>query len=676
LQIRLQEIEALEIHGNSMKSALPINLEDLILGRSVESQRLEFKSTWDDYIKEAVVHTVCAFANDLLNLNGGYIIIGIEEENGQPVLPPRGFHDSQVDNIQRQIAGACRSGISPEYLPVLFVEVYQGKTIIVIMAPAGDNRPYQALKRQGLGRCYRIRSGAMSIEAQGDLLRQLMEAAAKIPFDDRRSLAGSISDISIIRVKRFLEDIRSHLAALDIPSEEILRKLRLVIRVNNHEVPRNVALMFFSEDPEQFFRGARIEVVQFGDDAGGDLIEEKEFRGPLPEQIRSCLNYLDGIGGNLLRKISGQAEVERTVAYPYEAMEEAIVNAVYHRSYETPPEPTKIYLYPDRMEVVSYPGPVPGIQMDHLRECKIPPVPARNRRIGEFLKDLRLAEGRGTGIPKIQRKMSENGSPLARFDFDPDRTYFRVTLPVHPRYQTIHAIREAAHLWSIGEKRQSVALLKRAVEKQPSSGALANQIIEYAIAQGDIDYALQVIETFERQEGKTEASLPFLTLARLFLDQNRIKEARRTLERMPISMTAYDTIEAAILKKRARDFEGAHRLFAKAYSLDPDNSKILQEFAQTKNSLAGKLFRSKDVSARKRLNQEAAELLRKAIQLTDDPKREGWCWLDLARTLDWLRSPRSEVEAAFLRACSLLPGESLIHSTYERWKNRNDRRQQ
>src|SRR5208283_3071559 len=70
-----------------------------------------------------------------------------------------------------------------------------------------------------------------------------------------------------------------------------------------------------------------IEVVQFGDDAGGDLIEEKKFPGPLPGQIKSSLNYLDGSGGNLPRKIAGQAEVERTVAYPYEAMEEAIVNA-------------------------------------------------------------------------------------------------------------------------------------------------------------------------------------------------------------------------------------------------------------------------------------------------------------------------------------------------------------
>ena len=60
----------------------------------------------------------------------------------------------------------------------------------------------------------------------------------------------------------------------------------------------------------------------------------------------------------------------------------------------------------------------------------------------DLLKELHLAEGRGTGIPKIRRRMRENGSPEARFDFDEERTYFRVTLPVHPRYEVLNALRQ------------------------------------------------------------------------------------------------------------------------------------------------------------------------------------------------------------------------------------------
>jgi hypothetical protein len=74
------------------------------------------------------------------------------------------------------------------------------------------------------------------------------------------------------------------------------------------------------------------------------------------------------------------------------------------------------------------------------------------------------------------------------------------------------------------------------------------------------------------------------------------------------------------------------------------------------------------------LNQEAAELLRRAINLTADPIREGWCWFDLAKTLNWLRATNSDVETAFLKACSLLPNELLINSTYEEWRNRKGQR--
>ena len=60
------------------------------------------------------------------------------------------------------------------------------------------------------------------------------------------------------------------------------------------------------------------------------------------------------------------------------------------------------------------------------------PRRGRNRRIGEFLKELDLTEGRGTGIPKILRAMRDNGSPPPEFDFDEDHSYFQVRLPVHP----------------------------------------------------------------------------------------------------------------------------------------------------------------------------------------------------------------------------------------------------
>jgi ATP-dependent DNA helicase RecG len=56
----------------------------------------------------------------------------------------------------------------------------------------------------------------------------------------------------------------------------------------------------------------------------------------------------------------------------------------------------------------------------------------RNRRVGEFLKELEMTEGRGTGIPKILREIRKNTSPEPIFRTDSDRTFFLVEFPVHP----------------------------------------------------------------------------------------------------------------------------------------------------------------------------------------------------------------------------------------------------
>ena len=76
-------------------------------------------------------------------------------------------------------------------------------------------------------------------------------------------------------------------------------------------------------------------------------------------------------------------------------------------------------------------GPDRSIRLEDLETGRFVARRYRNRRIGEFLKELKLTEGRGTGIPKILRAMRANGSPKPRFETDDDRTYFIDTFPVH-----------------------------------------------------------------------------------------------------------------------------------------------------------------------------------------------------------------------------------------------------
>ena len=467
-------------------SILPVNLDDLLHCRGVESERVEFKASWDPATTgPQMLRTICAFANDYHNLNGGYVVIGVEERDGRGILPPIGLSAKQVEAAQKWIRGNCNR-LDPPYQPILSPERLGDRLILVIWAPASDMRPHRAPAAAGKAARYWIRLGNETVDAEGrrrgDLLRGLIAQTARVPWDDRAARAARVEDMRERKMREFLHDVRSGL--LEEPDErEVFRRMGLVTRINEHEVPRNIGLLFFSNDPTQWFRGAKIEVVRFAADRAGDVQEERTFGGSLLDQARDCLAYLENLSVFHLQKQRNDIHAKTWVAYPMAALREALMNALYHRSYDLDqPEPTKVYIFPSRIEIISYPGPVPGIQAAHLLPNAevIRAAPARNRRIGEFLKELGLAEGRLSGLPKIYAEMAANGSPTPSFDFDEQRTYFQATFPAHPQYAAISAVRDAAHLRAVGNRQDAYRRLQTALAADRSSPTAPAMLHEMA----------------------------------------------------------------------------------------------------------------------------------------------------------------------------------------------------
>lgn len=415
-------------------SILPINLDDLLHCRSVESARVEFKSRWDPKTTgHQALKTICAFANDYHNLNGGYVVLGVAEEHGRGVMPPAGLTAAEIAAAGKWIRGHCNR-LDPPYQPVVSPEVVAGRRVLVLWAPASDMKPHSAPDGPRGAAKYWIRLGAETVDAQANgLLSGLMAQTARVPWDDRRAFDARIEDLREAAVREFLRDVRSGL--VDEPSAgEVYRRMRLTVRANGSELPRNIALLLFTDDPEDWFPGARTDVVLFPEGPAGDTLRERIFRGGLVTQLRGSLRYLESLLQTEIRKAPDRVRSLSWTNYPLDAIREALVNALYHRSYQPDaPEPTKVYCYPDRIDITSYPGPVPGIEPDHfLPGAAVPAMPARNRRVGEFFSELKLAERRLTGVPKIFEAMARNGSPPPRFDFDEGRTWFRATLPAHP----------------------------------------------------------------------------------------------------------------------------------------------------------------------------------------------------------------------------------------------------
>ena len=236
---------------------LAINLNELINGQVIEWERLEFKQGWNP---EDVVHTLSAFANDVNNWGGGYLIIGIAEHNGRPVLPPAGLDPEQIDRIQGEITGLCYQ-LQPHYMPIVQPYVFQGKHILVLYAPAGDLRPYSA--PQGLGakglqqRAYYIRSGSRTIRAQGENLRRLQALAARIPFDDRVHLQADLNELNLGLIRDFLQEIKSGLSeeSVTMPFADLCRQMHIARGPDEALRPLNVGLLFFCPTPQKLRTG-------------------------------------------------------------------------------------------------------------------------------------------------------------------------------------------------------------------------------------------------------------------------------------------------------------------------------------------------------------------------------------------------------------------------------------
>ena len=222
-------------------------------------------------------------------------------------------------------------------------------------------------------------------------------------------------------------------AAASLPVEALARQMNVAGGPAESPWPRNVGLLFFNETPERFFPYTQIDVLWFLEGAGGDRFDEKTFKGPLARMTREALAYIErNFLYETVIKHPDQAEATRVWNFPYAAIKEAVVNAAYHRSYEER-EPIEVRIGHDELAVVSYPGPDRSIRMEDLQAGRAVSRRYRNRRIGEFLKELDLTEGRSTGIPKILKMMAANGSPAPLFETDDERRAFVIRLSRHPQ---------------------------------------------------------------------------------------------------------------------------------------------------------------------------------------------------------------------------------------------------
>lgn len=134
-------------------------------------------------------------------------------------------------------------------------------------------------------------------------------------------------------------------------------------------------------------------------------------------------------------------------------------------------EPVTIEIEPDCINIMNFPGIDRSVSEKTIAGGKrFVSRYYRNRRLGEFLKELDLSEGHSTGIPTIQEELRKNGSMRAELFTDKDRRAMRIRIPIHPAFfqQTVAkdcsgniSKNNSRNLFEIKEERTTKRLSKK-----------------------------------------------------------------------------------------------------------------------------------------------------------------------------------------------------------------------
>jgi ATP-dependent DNA helicase RecG len=148
---------------------------DLRVLATRESEQTEWKENVADI--DDVVETLSAFANDLQNLGGGYVVCGAREEkdeNGFPRLLLTGLTASRLREVEGTTLARCRDRVSPPITPLVdeIPTEHQDRRILVFIQPATDQA--HTFRRGSEGGKHYVRVSRSTIEARNGVLRNLL----------------------------------------------------------------------------------------------------------------------------------------------------------------------------------------------------------------------------------------------------------------------------------------------------------------------------------------------------------------------------------------------------------------------------------------------------------------------------------------------------------------------
>jgi ATP-dependent DNA helicase RecG len=381
-----------------------------------ENSGVEFKR--DDVVPEKLAREMAA----LLNLEGGHILLGVEQDGTVSGLT------REPEQCEEWVMEVARTHLRPAAIPFWETIDWSGEKIVgVITLPAdAPDKPYKA--KRGSAWVTQVRVGTTTRDATDEEEARLYMQSGRLPYDRKPVPGARLDDFDLRRLVNYFRDVRRQ----DCPNpserndwERLLVNTELMAEDRGRALPSVGGLLLFGTRPKKYLPQSGISAVAYpGAQKDYEARARQTLTGPLvslfsaPQAGSMYPSLAATFSDNNAAVEAGVIEqaldfVRRNIAvsawvdeggrrqerwdYPLEAVREAIVNAVAHRDYTIAVMDIELSIYSNRIEIVS-PGRLPNtVTVDKMRAGY---RASRNELIKEVLRDYRYIEATGLGVPR------------------------------------------------------------------------------------------------------------------------------------------------------------------------------------------------------------------------------------------------------------------------------------
>ena len=330
-------------------------------------------------VRDEVARYVAAFAN----AEGGVLILGIED-------------DHTLSGHQ----------LPPAALQTLLAVPHDGHELVVFDVPSTDG-PVQVT-----GDGFPLRMGDQTVDSSESKIRAL-KLQGLVESHESRPSALKLADLN----GELLAQARRGAGLESLSDADYLLKRKLADRRGSELVLRQAAELLFArlgpDHPNAGVRVFRVVGTERRLGATHNVEERPRIEGNLPEVWQEAVSVIGGLMRQPSRLVGNRFQA--VSEYPRFSWQEALLNAIAHRDYSVQGNCIEVWLFDDRMEVVSPGGLLPELNLQELLSRKRVHC-SRNPRLMRTLVDLGLTRDQGEGIPRMFAEMEDAFLPAPRIE--------------------------------------------------------------------------------------------------------------------------------------------------------------------------------------------------------------------------------------------------------------------